>query len=174
MNQRELEPYPEIRFVAQLLASELVTNTIRHANLAPDATFVLRLEGDRHTLHVGVTDNGQGFNPLSHIARYAQTGSRKHGLYLVDALADRWGYRQDEGSTVWFEIDLLPGRRPRHGRSSAPTVPGVPNVDPGPTPRPSNDYGAWSAGRAGSGGRLARRVGRAGYVRPSRRVERND
>ena len=118
-NQRELEPYPEIRVVAQLLASELVANTIRHANLATGETFLLRLECDRHLLHVDVADDGRGFNPLAHIARYVRTGSRKHGLYLVNALADRWGYRQHEGSTVWFEIDLLPGRRPWQGRSSA-------------------------------------------------------
>jgi anti-sigma regulatory factor (Ser/Thr protein kinase) len=116
----ELEPYPEIGFIAQLLASELVSNTVRHANLADGDTFVLTIECDERTLHIELADHGRGVDPLSHLARYQRTGSRRNGIYLVDALADRWGYRRREGTTMWFEIDLVPGRRTWHGREAAP------------------------------------------------------
>ncbi len=33
------------------------------------------------------------------------------GLYLVRALADRWGIRRGEDTVVWLEIDLNESRR---------------------------------------------------------------
>jgi hypothetical protein len=81
---------------------------------------VLTIECDESTLHIELADHGRGVDPLSHLARYQRTGSRRNGIYLVDALADRWGYRRREGTTIWFEIDLVPGRRPWHGREAAP------------------------------------------------------
>ena len=28
------------------------------------------------------------------------------GLYLVEQIANRWGVKQEEGTVVWFEVDL--------------------------------------------------------------------
>jgi anti-sigma regulatory factor (Ser/Thr protein kinase) len=112
----ELEPYEDLQFVTALLTTELVANAVRHAGLAPDDDFALLAESEDGSIHVEVADGGPGFFPLPH-AR-SEPGHRiEHGLHLVDVLADRWGYRCDRpGCRVWFEIDLVPGRRPWRGR----------------------------------------------------------
>jgi len=56
-------------------------------------------------LRVEVADNGSDLsNPVVKGDLYAPDG---HGLYLVQALADQWGYiRDDTGTTVWFWLDV--------------------------------------------------------------------
>jgi len=116
----ELEPYEDLRFVTALLTTELVANAVRHAGLAPDDDVALLAESGGGSVHVEVSDAGPCFFPLPH-AR-SQPGHRiEHGLHLVDVLSDRWGYRCDRpGCCVWFEIDLVPGRRPWRGREPVP------------------------------------------------------
>ena len=50
------------------------------------------------------TDSGPGFDagtPLPSL--YQDSG---WGLYLVEQIADRWGVKQEEGTCVWFEVDV--------------------------------------------------------------------
>jgi anti-sigma regulatory factor (Ser/Thr protein kinase) len=113
----DLEPYPDLLFAAQLLAHELVANSVRHARPAGAQPVRLTVECDGQTLSVEVSDRGPGFDPLSALAEHWRRQARFHGLFLLDSLADRWGYRRDRvGFGIWFEIDLVPGRRPWHGR----------------------------------------------------------
>src|SRR5262249_30611963 len=82
---------------ALLLTSELVTNSVVHAEgpislgLAREGS-VLRVEvGDHTTCSITVP------------AASSDTGGR--GLMLLDALADRWGAEPtSEGKVVWFEL----------------------------------------------------------------------
>lgn len=110
----ELELHGDLQFVAALLTTELVTNAVRYACLGPGADLALLVEADDAVVHVEVSDPGAGFFPLGH----ARSGKRvEHGLHLVDVLADRWGFRRDcPGCCVWFDLDLVPGRRPWRGR----------------------------------------------------------
>ena len=88
----------------RLLVSELVTNSVRHAGLTRQEWIGLRVEVTRELLRVEVTDNGPGFEagtPLP--SMYQDSG---WGLYLVEQIADRWGVTQEEGTCVWFELDL--------------------------------------------------------------------
>jgi anti-sigma regulatory factor (Ser/Thr protein kinase) len=116
----ELEPYEDLRFVAALLTSELVGNAVRHAQLGPEDDVGLVAECEDGRIHVEVSDAGAGFFPLRHTR--SEPGKRlQHGLHLVNMLADRWGFRRDyPGCRVWFEIDLVPGRRPWRGREPIP------------------------------------------------------
>jgi anti-sigma regulatory factor (Ser/Thr protein kinase) len=116
----ELEPYDDLRFVAGLLATELVANAVRHGGAGPDDELRFRAETENGSVHVEVVDPGHGFFPLPHVR--SRPGKRiEHGLHLVDVLADRWGFRCDRrGCRVWFEIDLVPGRRPWRGREPIP------------------------------------------------------
>jgi anti-sigma regulatory factor (Ser/Thr protein kinase) len=52
-------------------------------------------------LRVEVADDGSDLSaPVVRGDVYASDG---HGLYLVQALADQWGYvREETGTTVWF------------------------------------------------------------------------
>jgi anti-sigma regulatory factor (Ser/Thr protein kinase) len=112
----ELAHDPDLRFTAKLLASELVANCVRHAGARAEP-IVLRVEWDERTLHTEVSDHGAGFDVSRVLADYRQRNARRRGLFFVDTLADRWGYRRgDGGFRIWFELDLVPGRRPWRGR----------------------------------------------------------
>lgn len=115
----ELERYVDLRFAAQLLTSELVGNAVRHSSAAGDH-ILLSLEWGEETIRVEVTDDGAGFDPLELLAQHRRSDQRHHGVFLLNAIADRWGYRRDRSCcSVWFELDLVPGRRPWRGRVPA-------------------------------------------------------
>jgi len=112
----ELDGYPDLQFVAALLTTELVSNAVRHAGLAEEDLVGLFVEASNGAVHVEVSDPGPGFFPLPHTR--SRPGRRlEHGLHLMDVLADRWGYRCDGlGCCLWFDLDLVSGRRPWRGR----------------------------------------------------------
>jgi anti-sigma regulatory factor (Ser/Thr protein kinase) len=110
----------ELLFISQLLTAELVSNVLRHSNLAPGDEFLLRIDCDDATLAVEVTDAGAGFNPLLLLREHALSDAHHRGLALINALADRWGFLCGTGCRVWFELDLVPGRRPWRGREPIP------------------------------------------------------
>jgi anti-sigma regulatory factor (Ser/Thr protein kinase) len=112
--------FEHLQFVAGLLTSELVTNAVRHAGLAEHDVVALLVETADGAVHVEVSDPGAGFFPLPH-ARARPGPQLEHGLHLVDMLADRWGFRRNApGCCVWFDLDLVPGRRPWRGREPIP------------------------------------------------------
>ena len=110
----------ELLFIAQLLTAELVTNVLRHSSLAPGEEFLLTIDCDGRTLLVEVADAGVGFNPLLLLRQYALSHAHHRGLAPINALADRWGFRSGPGCRVWFELDLVVGRRPWRGREPIP------------------------------------------------------
>jgi anti-sigma regulatory factor (Ser/Thr protein kinase) len=91
---------------ATLLTSELVTNAIRHSRSGESGgsvgLVVLAVTGG---IRVEVTDSGSaGGSPVVQDDIYTCDG---HGLFLVEAVADRWGYRTTgAGTTVWFGLGL--------------------------------------------------------------------
>ncbi len=88
----------------RLLVSELVTNSLRHANLAPDDAITLTVRVEDATIRVEVSDPGPGFE-FEGRADDPDT-VEGWGLYLVATLADRWAV---ERNVVWFELDGAPG-----------------------------------------------------------------
>ena len=87
----------------RLLVSELVTNAIRHADLADGDIILLVIELVDHHLRVEVHDPGGGFVPTAPAPDPARPSG--WGLYLVAELADRWGVDSDDRTLVWFELD---------------------------------------------------------------------
>jgi anti-sigma regulatory factor (Ser/Thr protein kinase) len=87
----------------RLVVSELVTNSVRHANLDADDRIVLRVEARRDVIRVEIHDRGPGFEAVATPASmYQESG---WGLYLISQIADRWGVSTDtDGTTVWLEI----------------------------------------------------------------------
>jgi serine phosphatase RsbU (regulator of sigma subunit)/anti-sigma regulatory factor (Ser/Thr protein kinase) len=93
---------------ARLLVSELVTNSVRHANLAEDSTIDVRAVAEpQRRIRVEVHDDGTGFDP-SELASLQADQSREAGwgLVLVERLASRWGIERGAGCTVWFEVSV--------------------------------------------------------------------
>jgi two-component sensor histidine kinase len=97
----------------RLLASELVTNAVRHGR--PDGAGGLRLgiAVTHTTARITVADGGAGFVPPPAPPDLTTPGG--WGLVVVDRLADRWGVEAGRGTRVWAEIELAPG-----GTSAAP------------------------------------------------------
>ncbi|MGV9314258.1 ATP-binding protein [Streptomyces sp. NPDC003691] len=95
--------------VAELLASELVTNALIHTDHGAVVTATVGSE----TLRVEVRDFVEGF-PEPPAARREPRPENElldthgRGLALVQSLADSWGIRtQHAGKTVWFELNEL-------------------------------------------------------------------
>ena len=104
---------------AELLVSELVTNSVRHAGLPEEASIEFSVRASAEVLMVEVADGGQGFDhmlaPRPRIEPEPEPSG--WGLFLVEQIADRWGAVQMDGETrVWFELSpgaiVTNGHRP--------------------------------------------------------------
>jgi anti-sigma regulatory factor (Ser/Thr protein kinase) len=91
---------PPLMETLRLLVTELVSNSVRHAQ---SETVVLRVLVARTAVLTEVTDEGPGFDPTD--AGAPGTDDSGWGLFLVERLADRWGVNQASDVTkVWFEL----------------------------------------------------------------------
>jgi anti-sigma regulatory factor (Ser/Thr protein kinase) len=89
---------------AVLMTSELVTNAVMHStSRCHGGTINLLVMESTSGVRIEVTDQGSDLSsPIVRGDVYASDG---HGLFLVQTLADQWGYLRDEtGTTVWFWI----------------------------------------------------------------------
>jgi anti-sigma regulatory factor (Ser/Thr protein kinase) len=90
----------EVMQLVVLLASELVSNAVKHAA----AELVkIRFQVIPEHVRVEVEDEGPGFEPIALTPQPGTIGG--WGLHLVDELSSRWGVMDAEGARVWFEID---------------------------------------------------------------------
>ena len=89
---------------AQLVVVELVTNSVRHAEVTGDAVVSVRgrLRGD--VLHLEVEDRGRS-GSIAQRAPDLQHGGG-FGLHLVELLSRRWGVERDAGTRVWAGLDF--------------------------------------------------------------------
>ena len=103
-------PLP-LAFDAQLLVSELVSNSIRHAGLGRDALIQVTADwsGDRLMVHVRDGGRLRRAPPVAGSIRPAPGAESGWGLYFVDRLASRWG---TTAGGYWFE---LRGDQPHSG-----------------------------------------------------------
>lgn len=85
--------------VLRLLVSEMVSNSIRHAE--GSRSVEVRVWLGRRSIRLEVEDRGPGFRPT----RAAPRASGGWGLVIVDRLARRWGVRSGPKTTVWLELD---------------------------------------------------------------------
>jgi anti-sigma regulatory factor (Ser/Thr protein kinase) len=82
-----------------LLASELITNAVRHGT-GPLGVHVTQ---DDRTIRVEVDDQSPEWPVVREIDRDALDG---RGLVLVNGLASHWGVRAEPaGKTVWFTVN---------------------------------------------------------------------
>ena len=102
---------------AALLVSEVVTNSVRHADLDPDDRIEVHMQGSPSMLRVDVTDPGSGFEPVGRRPRLGEGW----GVWLLDHLATRWGVERDGNTRVWFEIRPAVSVEQRAGREG--TIP---------------------------------------------------
>jgi anti-sigma regulatory factor (Ser/Thr protein kinase) len=91
----------DIRDVAELLASEIVTNAVAFSHGAVQ----VRVEVEAQAIRVSIHDDGPGLPALSDPEPLGEHG---RGLHIVQALADDWGVvtsvGTEIGKTVWFTL----------------------------------------------------------------------
>jgi anti-sigma regulatory factor (Ser/Thr protein kinase) len=101
---RQLEGHcaPALLDQLELVASELVTNTVRHANSGEDTSLAVLVSSNR--VVVEVASRGPTFDRDAMKETPGVDGG--FGLRVVDALADRWWVEHDTETRVICEFDL--------------------------------------------------------------------
>jgi anti-sigma regulatory factor (Ser/Thr protein kinase) len=91
---------------AALIVSELVTNSVLHADVGSDQTLTVELARLANRLRITVADPGSELEP--HLREPDPGSAGGFGLLLVDELAVAWGTARDDlGATrVWCELQL--------------------------------------------------------------------
>jgi anti-sigma regulatory factor (Ser/Thr protein kinase) len=90
--------------VALLLASELMTNSVRHGGSAvPGGLVTVTVAACSKGVRIEVTERSGDGVPVLKPADGGGEAEGSRGLLLVDALAARWGYQRGGGlATTWF------------------------------------------------------------------------
>lgn len=97
----------------QLLVSELVTNSVKHASLLGSDRIELIVRDAGHFVRVEVRDRGLGYEEalaawkgvLDAPQQAEQLLPGGYGFLVVGGMADRSGLTWDVGTVAWFEID---------------------------------------------------------------------
>jgi anti-sigma regulatory factor (Ser/Thr protein kinase) len=89
-----------------LLATELVTNAVRHANVDEAGTIDFSAVAADGRVRVAVTDPGGADTPRMQELSVDEPGGM--GLFLVDQISQRWAVETGDGGAtrVWFELPL--------------------------------------------------------------------
>ena len=90
----------ELIDVAELLISELATNSVRHT----DSAFEVTVAADSSRIRLTVTDDGSG----QPVVRRPHAGALSgRGLALVDQFSASWGVEPSKtGKTVWLVLNV--------------------------------------------------------------------
>jgi signal transduction histidine kinase len=89
---------------AKLVASELVSNAVRHSRCADQEYLSVRVSGDGW-LRLSVVDPGRSGGIAKVASRPLQLGGM--GLRVVEKVASRWGTkRRAQGYEVWADLEL--------------------------------------------------------------------
>jgi serine/threonine-protein kinase RsbW len=93
---------------AQLLVSELATNSVQHSGATPGEDLVLRVERSKTAVRLEVQDSGRGHTVVARPPDL--NGGGGFGLNLVHTLSERWGVEHAvAGPTrVWAQLSLTP------------------------------------------------------------------
>jgi anti-sigma regulatory factor (Ser/Thr protein kinase) len=95
---------PDMLRDVHLLVSEVVNNSVLHGGVDEDGWIDLTLLASDGRVRCEICDSGSDSDPEPRDPDFENGGG--FGLYLVDAMAARWGTERDTHLTVWFELDL--------------------------------------------------------------------
>jgi anti-sigma regulatory factor (Ser/Thr protein kinase) len=89
---------------AQIIASELVANSVRHSDAAAGRQIELEVEFDADFVKIEVCDAGSGYKRDA-VHRRPAGPDGGFGLLLVAELSDAWGVSGDGGTCAWALLD---------------------------------------------------------------------
>ncbi len=89
-----------------LIVSELVTNSVLHANVSADQTLTVECAALADRLRITVTDPGSCLEPRRRPPDHHAPGG--YGLMIVEELCTAWGVVQSRvgATSVWCELPL--------------------------------------------------------------------
>jgi serine/threonine-protein kinase RsbW len=87
---------------AQLLVSELVANSVRHADAPAGAVVSVRAQVRADVVCLEVEDGGTSGSIERRAPDMSYGGG--FGLNVVEVLSRRWGVDRDAGTRVWAEL----------------------------------------------------------------------
>ena len=91
---------------ARLVATELVSNAVRHAEPLANDTMLVRWHREDDDLVLSVCDGGGSSDPVLVVAN--AEAERGRGLAIVDALSKRWWVQRSHGvHTVHVRLPLF-------------------------------------------------------------------
>ena len=91
-------------YTVQLLVTELITNSLRHAEFTDQDAIDIQIDINDSRTRVSVCDPGGGGKPRLVEQDLESTGGR--GLFLVDAMSDNLGVKTNHRTCVWFELAI--------------------------------------------------------------------
>ncbi|MEU9887357.1 ATP-binding protein [Sphaerisporangium sp. NPDC051011] len=129
-----------VRDEVVLLVSELITNSVTHSDSRDGGRVTLAVSECDGSIHVEVLDAGSEGEPQVRDDPYGDSG---RGLFLVDAISERWGmYRDGAGRVVWFAVRFKGSAHGSFKGSNSTSFqgsePGSFPADPGPGNDPVN------------------------------------
>jgi serine/threonine-protein kinase RsbW len=90
---------------AMLVASELVTNAVRHSGCQEHESLDVAVHRYDHHLTISVHDPGaSGREPQ--IPPLTERAAESLGLRIVEELTSRWGSERRDGYVVWAELPI--------------------------------------------------------------------
>ena len=91
---------------AQLLVSELVTNSVRHSGVPAGSEVIVSVDLTPGMVRVDVEDPGHAGTVALRAPEVGSGGG--YGLNLVQALSERWGMERvaEGGTRVWAQLAL--------------------------------------------------------------------
>ena len=90
---------------AMLVATELVTNALRHSACDEDELIHVQVRQTAGRLLISVHDPGAS-GKAAEVRAPADLGEGGVGLWLVEQLSRRWGTERLDGYRVWAEVAL--------------------------------------------------------------------
>lgn len=88
-----------------LVATELVTNALRHSACDEDELIHVQVRQTAGRLLISVHDPGAS-GKAAEVRSPADLGEGGVGLWLVEQLSRRWGTERLDGYRVWAEVAL--------------------------------------------------------------------
>lgn len=112
--RRRLEAIPHLGWVlgdAMLVATELVTNAVRHSMCSEGDVLIVSVHQDAEHVRICVRDPGTSGGTARIVEENDWFGGL--GLRIVEQLATHWGSnREAEGYEVWAQLPLVAAEHP--------------------------------------------------------------
>jgi anti-sigma regulatory factor (Ser/Thr protein kinase) len=94
----------QVLFAINLLASEIITNSVMHAGVGADGWVSASVVRTSSHIRIEIRDSGPPGEPSLRTPDRTKGGG--FGLFLVDEIAANWGADRSDDPCVWFELAI--------------------------------------------------------------------